>query len=225
MSKTTFLPALLISLSGFAPFAWSTTPVATFNSENLSRWQQRSFVGNTQYTIVSLDDSSVLKAQSNGTASIIAKPYRIDLLKTPYINWSWKVENTLLGLNERTKQGDDYAARVYLVLGRNLTSPSTKVINYVWSSNQAMGANWNNAYVGKRAQMLAVQGKGSPIKTWQQEKRNVYQDLIQLFGDKGSSKSNEAAYRYIDVVAIMTDTDNSQQSATAYYGDIFFTAK
>jgi hypothetical protein len=38
------------------------------------------------------------------------------------------------------------------------------------------------------------------------EKRNVYQDLIDTFGDQGSEKANLKAYNYI---AIMTDTDNS----------------
>jgi hypothetical protein len=69
--------------------------------------------------------------------------------------------------------------------------------------------------------MVAVRGKNDPLE-WHREKRNVYQDLITAFGDKGSDKANEAAYGYIDAIAVMTDTDNSGASATAWYGDIFF---
>ncbi|MFT5550449.1 MAG: hypothetical protein ACI9CO_002382, partial [Candidatus Azotimanducaceae bacterium] len=53
---------------------------------------------------------------------------------------------------------------------------------------------------------------------------NVYQDLINTLGDKGSKEANREAYQYIDIVAIMTDTDNSGKDAESYYGDIVFSA-
>jgi hypothetical protein len=60
---------------------------------------------------------------------------------------------------------------------------------------------------------------------WYEEKRNVYQDLIDTLGDKGSAEANLDAYQYIDIVAIMTDTDNSETDAESYYGDLVFTAQ
>ena len=48
--------------------------------------------------------------------------------------------------------------------------------------------------------------------------------MISQFGDKGSTEKNEKAYRYIDAVALMTDTDNSKSEATAYYRNIYFSA-
>jgi len=53
----------------------------------------------------------------------------------------------------------------------------------------------------------------------------VFQDLIDYFGDKGSEDANLRAYRYIDMVAIMTDTDNSGSEAESYYGDIVFSGE
>ena len=216
----------LSSLSIFCLSAYAVTsiPIARFETESLSRWQEKSFDGYTQYNIVTLSGQRVLKADSQGSASILAKQLKIDLKKTPYLNWSWRVENNLPRLNERTKQGDDYAARIYIVQGGN-TRWSTIALNYVWSSNQIQGSRWNNAFVGKRAKMLAVRGQADATKSWTVEKRNVYQDLIELFGNKGSDWKNEQAYRFIDAVAIMTDTDNSQRSAIAYYGDIYFSEK
>jgi hypothetical protein len=46
--------------------------------------------------------------------------------------------------------------------------------------------------------------------------------LIDVFGDKGSQEANQKTYRYIDIIAIMTDTDNSEKEAESYYGDIEF---
>jgi len=201
--------------------AYTDIPVARFETESLSRWQKKSFSGYTQYDIVTFNGQRVLKAESRGTASILAKQLKVDLKKTPYLNWSWRIENTLPKLNEQTKQGDDYAARLYIIQGGS-TRWSTTALNYVWSSNQAKGSRWNNAFIGENAKMMAVRGRTDVTKNWANEKRNVYQDLIELFGDRGSDQKNAQAYRFIDAVAIMTDTDNSQRSAVAYYGDIYF---
>ncbi|MGE3150714.1 MAG: DUF3047 domain-containing protein, partial [Pseudorhodoplanes sp.] len=54
------------------------------------------------------------------------------------------------------------------------------------------------------------------LNTWVSHKRNVRSDIRELFGQDITS---------IDAVALMTDTDNSGQRATAYYGDIWFSAE
>jgi hypothetical protein len=51
---------------------------------------------------------------------------------------------------------------------------------------------------------------------WVSEKRNIRDDFRQRFGEDIDT---------IDAVALMTDTDNSGQSATAWYGDLYFTAQ
>ena len=56
----------------------------------------------------------------------------------------------------------------------------------------------------------------SGLDTWIDEKRNIAEDFQKAFGQKPP---------LISSVAIMTDTDNTKESATAYYGDIIFTPK
>ena len=48
------------------------------------------------------------------------------------------------------------------------------------------------------------------------ERRNVRADFRELFGE---------SVRYVDAVAIMTDTDNTGGTAVAYYGDITFSSE
>jgi hypothetical protein len=64
--------------------------------------------------------------------------------------------------------------------------------------------------------MIAVQGKQQATGQWLNEKRNIREDYRRLFGDD---------IRYVDAVAIMTDTDNTGVEASAYYGDIYFSAE
>lgn len=189
---------------------------------SLDEWQSKSFSGETQYQWINQEGERYLQAISESSASGIAKEQRIDLLKTPFLNWSWSTQSLLSSLDETQKTGDDYVARIYVVIDGGWQFWSTISLNYVYSSQQAIGQTWDNAFAGDNVVMLAVQGKDSTPQTWYRNKRNVYEDLIQYFGDKGSDKENQEAYRYIDAVAIMTDTDNSEQKATSLYGDIWF---
>ncbi len=202
-----------------------TLNIAQFEKEALDKWEKKSFVGHTQYTIEKLDEKTVLHAVSDQSASGLAKEIKVDLKKTPFLNWSWRIENFLPKMDETSKPGDDYAARLYIVKSGGFFVWNTKALNYVWSSNQPQGSIWDNAYAGSNARMLALRSPQDALGKWVNEKRNVYEDMIALYGDKGSDKKNEDAYRYIDAVAIMSDTDDSKAKASAYYGNIYFSAQ
>lgn len=220
------IPSLLgMSLSLTTTFAFAqTVTIAQFSHENLEDWQAKSFVGHTQYEITELDDQTVLHASSDQSASGLAKEIKVDLKQTPYLNWSWRIENRLPNMDETTKAGDDYAARLYIVKSGGFFIWKTKALNYVWSSNQEKGAVWDNAYAGSNARMIALRDAADGKSKWVSEKRNVFEDMIALYGDKGSEEANEDAYRFIDAVAIMSDTDDSKGQVRAYYGDIYFSA-
>ena len=188
--------------------------ISHFSSEQLNGWKSKEFKNKTHYQIIQLDSKTVLKASSDSSASGLFKEQRIDLYKTPYLNWSWRIENRLGKLNEQTKPGDDYAARVYVVIDGGWVFWNTRAINYVWASNTKKGEIWPNAFAGDHAIMIALRSDEDPLGTWQTEKRNILQDLQRLFGDR---------IRYIDAVAVMTDTDNAKGKATAFYADIYFT--
>jgi hypothetical protein len=194
-------------------FAESTLMMGEFSRSHLDGWEQKTFKGETRYQLQTLDGVMVLKADSQGAASGLFKEQRIDLEQTPFLNWSWRVANRLNGLNEQSKAGDDYAARIYVVVKGGLAFWQTKVINYVWASNTAKDTVWPNAFAGDHAMMLALQGPEAPLNVWHSEKRNVQADLKKLFGED---------LRTIDAVALMTDTDNSGGQVSAFYGDIWF---
>ena len=202
--------ALFITKS---PMAETRLPIGEFSQNRLDGWESKSFKGETDYRLLNLKGITVLRADSHNAASGLFKEQRIDLDQTPYLNWSWQIANRLPGLNEQSKSGDDYAARVYVVISGGLAFWRTRALNYVWASNSTKDKVWPNAFAGDHAIMIAVRGPESPLNTWAHEKRNVRADLKQMFGED---------IRYIDAVALMTDTDNSNSQAVAYYGDIWF---
>ena len=187
--------------------------IGYFSSGSIEHWKSKEFKGQTLYQLTDLNGTKVLKAESADSASGLFKEQRIDLQKTPVMNWSWRIENQLGNLNEQAKSGDDYAARVYVVISGGLTFWRTKAINYVWASTSPKGKIWPNAFAGDHAIMIALRSSSDQTGTLYAEKRNILVDLKQQFGED---------VRYIDAVAIMTDTDNAHGKVTAYYGDIYF---
>ncbi len=199
--------------------------VTSLKDNGIQRWEQKIFSGETSYALGDYKNRMALKATSDDSASGLILKKQIDLVKTPYLNWSWLVENKLPKFDEHSKSGDDYVARVYVVIDGGWMVWNTKSLSYVWSSNQSKGQVWNNAFAGSKVKMISVRGKEDQDGQWYDEKRNVYQDLVDHFGDKGSEEANLKAYRYLDVIAIMTDTDNSGSKAESYYGDIVFSTE
>jgi len=188
-------------------------PLGEFSRNRLDGWEHKRFKGETRYQLQTLDGVMVLKADSRAAGSGLFKAQRIDLEQTPMLNWSWRIGNRLSGLNEQSKAGDDYAARVYVVVKGGLAFWQTRAINYVWTGNTAKDSVWPNAFAGNHAMMMAVRGPEASTNIWYSEKRNVRADLQELFGDD---------IRFIDAVALMTDTDNGGGQVSAFYGDIWF---
>jgi hypothetical protein len=220
MKRYALLLLLLCSFFTHADFSLSL-----IDEDGIKQWEKEIFSGETDYELVLLEDKKTLKAVSDSSASGLVLRKKIDLLKTPYINWSWRIARKLPKLDEHTKSGDDYAARIYVVMEAGWLGLKTKALNYVWSSSQDAGQVWNNAYVGSSVKMVSVQGRHSSTNQWYDEKRNVFADMIKYFGDKGSHTANLNAYQYIDVISIMTDTDNSETTAESYYGEIRFSSE
>lgn len=199
------LPALLYA-QGFG--------VASFSASDLLQWEPHVFSTATDYQLVQQgDNAEVLQAQCSDSASALIHRQRIDLRKTPYLSWSWQVQDVFPDLDEMQKSGDDYAARVYVVIDGGLMPWRSRAINYVWSSARPVGSSWDNPYAPEQVRMVAVRS-GKPAQAgMHREVRDVRADFEQLFG---------MHVDYIDAVAIMTDCDNSNTQAAAWYGDIAF---
>lgn len=177
----------------------------------LQGWKEHVFAGKTKYTVAG---KGVIRSISNGTASGLFYKKKIDLDKTPILSWKWKLKKTVKPKNEKSKLGDDFSARVYVLKSNKLLFWKTIVLNYVWASKAAKGSHWDSPYTAN-SKMIALQSGGS-LNTWKNARVNIKQDFKRLFGKD---------IRYIDAIAIMTDTDNSKGSAESYYSSLRLSAK
>jgi hypothetical protein len=184
----------------------------------------------TSYELVKDDQRVVVKAVSDASASGLVKEVRIDPKEFPIVQWRWKVDNLLKRSDVTRKDGDDYPARLYITFeydpekvsfAKKLMFKAGQVIfgnipiaaiNYIWDSKTPVGTIVDNAYTDF-AKMVVVESGSQKVGMWVDESRNIYDDYKKAFGEDPPM---------INGVAIMSDTDNTKERVTAYYGDIVF---
>lgn len=204
---------IVICLPAIAWAQGERIDIARFSRGDLNGWQTKGFAGETRYLLENSDGQLALRADSSAAASGRYREVSVDLNKTPMLNWTWKVDGILTGNDERTRKGDDYPARLYVVFSGGVMFWRTRAINYVWSNRQPVDSSWPNAFT-ERAHMIAIESGAERVGQWIRERRNVRADYRRAFGEEPGR---------VDAVAIMTDTDNTGLVTTAWYGDIWFT--
>lgn len=189
----------------------------------------------TRYQLVNAENGIVVvKAESLGSASGMTKKITIDPVKYPILNWRWKVLNQIRGSDPRTKTGSDYPARLYITFHFDPANASffeklrhktaslfygqktpLAAITYVWASDTLEDTYYSSPYTDK-VKIIVLQKGSKNIGRWVTQERNIVEDFKMVFGDIPPA---------ISAIAIMSDTDNTGTSATAFYGDIVFKKK
>ena len=207
---------LLFSLLIFSKFSFAeSVKVFEFSKTELSQLKVRKVRGadnKTVYSIGSNENGNYLKAVAENAGSGLGKEIKIDLNKTPFINITWKIEQDLSGINEKTKKGHDFAARVFAVKKTGATPLSNRAINYVFSSNAEVGENWSSPYTKKSIDNVLSTTKEN-LNKWVTVKANVKEDF---------KKFHDLNVDELDGLAIMSDTDNSKLTSVAFYQNIYF---
>jgi hypothetical protein len=185
----------------------------------------------TTYTLVKDGGAVVVKAVSEASSSGLTREIKINPKEYPIVQWRWKVANVLKKGDVTKKEGDDYPARIYITFEYDTGKvgffdkakyeaarllygqyPPLGAINYIWESKAPKGTVALNPFT-EQVKMIVVESGAERLNQWVNEERNLYEDYKKAFGEEPPM---------IFGVAIMTDTDNTGESATAYYGDIIF---
>jgi hypothetical protein len=208
--------------------------VGRFDTELLP-WQEvrlKSGLRPNTFRLLQWEGVQAVEVTSQASMSLLARPISVDLNLTPVLCWRWRIDASLSRADMRLREGDDYAARVYVSLrlppaslglglraqlalaravwGQDLPDAA---INYVWDNRQAVGTVRPNAYTD-RTQMVVLRSGDAQAKRWVWERVDVRQDVVRFFGPEAQAVQ----------LAITADTDNTQSSARAGFADLHFVA-
>ena len=193
-----------------------TVSVFEFTEEEFGTLKVRKVIGakgETEYSLGSNENGQFLRAEAKGTASGLGQKVKIDLNKTPFINITWKIEKDLKGIDEKTKKGHDFAARVFVIKKSGLLN--NKAVNYVFSSNNSVNESWRSPYTKSSIDYVLSTTKDN-INEWVTVKANVKEHFKKL---------HDLDVEELTGVAIMTDTDQTKIKAISYYQNIYFSSE
>jgi hypothetical protein len=150
------------------------------------------------------------------------------------LSWRWKVARSVERATWGTREGDDFAARVYvtfdvpvdalsladrarIALGRVLHGDDlpTAAICYVWASRVPVGTTGWSPYTG-RVRIVVLQSGDAHAGQWMTETRDLEADFRAAFGGPAPR---------ITAVMVASDTDQTSASATAWFGDLRLQAR
>ena len=210
-----FIQILILTLLVISSSKSETLKVFEFTNEEFDQLKKRKVKGETTWTLGSNESGNFIKAEAEGVGSGLGKEVLINLNKTPIINITWKIEKDLSGINENSKKGHDFAARVFVVKKTGSTALSNRAVNYVFSSNNEIGKYWRSPYTKKSIDYVLSTTKQN-LNEWVTVRANVKKHF-KLLHDLDVNELNG--------VAIMTDTDNSKLKAISYYQNIYFSSQ
>ena len=210
-----FIQILILTLLVISSSKSENLKVFEFTNEEFDQLKKRKVKGETTWTLGSNESGNFIKAEAEGVGSGLGKEVLINLNKTPIINITWKIEKDLSGINENSKKGHDFAARVFVVKKTGSTALSNRAVNYVFSSNSEIGKYWRSPYTKKSIDYVLSTTKQN-LNEWVTVKANV-KEHFKLLHDLDVNELNG--------VAIMTDTDNSKLKAISYYQNIYFSSQ
>jgi hypothetical protein len=189
----------------------AAAPLA-FAPQDILAWERERFQGETRYAL----EGDALRAVCRNSASGLFLKRRIDLRATPILEWSWLIDAVFDdGVDEMSKGGDDFPARLYVVQDGGIAVWRTRAINYVWASSNPVGSDWPNPFASQAHMVALRSGAPDAPGQWVTERRNIREDFRRYHGRDVD---------VIDAVAIMTDCDNRGTAAEARYGTVRFLA-
>jgi len=177
------------------------------------------------YTIETAGGKHVLKAESSASASAIVYKDVFDVYDHPRVKWRWKVKNVYSKGDVRTKAGDDYPIRVYIMFeydpdksgamdrikysfAKSLYGeyPPHSSLSYIWSSKDDPDTFVVSPYTDKAVMVLLEKGPAK-ADTWVDEEIDIMADYQKAFKTKPPARAR---------IAIMNDSDNTGESAVSY---------
>ncbi|MDY7029563.1 MAG: DUF3047 domain-containing protein [Spirochaetota bacterium] len=195
---------------------------------SLDRWEPLTFRkidAHTEYALVTEDGKNALRARAEASASGIIFTERFRVADTPFVEWSWKISNTVEGGNAAEKDGDDYAIRIYIIFPYDSSRvsfldkvkyetvrrlygeyPPLSSLNYIWANRPHDDEYLPNPFTD-RAMMIPVDTGSVYAGQWRTHTVDIREDYRNAFGEEVPEEAS---------LAVMADTDNTGASATAY---------
>ena len=178
-----------------------------FSDEGMKLFKKKGLGKKTIYTNGEDDKGWFLKAEADsGATGLGIEIDNKDLLKEmPFLNVTFKIEKDFENVDQTTKGGHDWAARIMVGHGKKFGS---KLLSLSHSSFLEEGFLQQSPWTkGSRDYVISNDKSGE----WHTRKINVKELLEKTHG-----------ISFTNFLAVFSDSNNSKQKIIAYYRNIYF---
>ena len=196
--------------------------------ESLDAWEPLTFPKieqHSRYRVEEKDGVSVLRTESEASASGLVSKSTIDVYEYPELSWRWKVANIYTNTDVLSKEADDYPIRVYVLfeydpdeasLGQRMQYRAARLIygeypphstlNYVWASAEDAPDMYPNPFTD-RARMIPLRRSDAHVSEWVEESVHILEDYRRAFGEDPPREAR---------IAIMNDSDDTEETSVSW---------
>jgi hypothetical protein len=196
--------------------------------ESITRWRPLFFPkieAHSTYSVTTLGSVSALKIISDNSASALVLKKKFNVYDFPNIAWRWQVSNVFIKGDSSRKDGDDYPVRLYVMFEYNPDKasfgqsvkygmakllygdyPPHSSLNYIWA-NKIISAPFIPNPFTSQAMMIPVDKGGEKAGGWMEHQADIIRDYRTAFGENPPAMAS---------IAVMGDSDNTGESATAF---------
>lgn len=220
---------------------WTSASPLNSNASPLSnpetvKWQHCAFPGkkSTRYRAVRLDGRDAVLSESDSAASMLRQHLRVEPSELGKLGFSWKVPTMISGADMTQRDSDDSPVRVLLAFEGDRSKFSAKnamlselalaltgepmpyaTLMYVWGTHSAPESVLINPRTD-RIRKLVLESGPARLGRWLDYERDIRADYEKAFGEAPGALVG---------IAIMTDSDNTRQKASAWYGPVRLMSK
>ena len=228
--------ALILGLTGCAHnlaerVSENPTLPQTWTAKEIVAWQPVRFPGKqaTEFVLQHHSSRLVVQANAQSSASMLRRNLRVAPEKLGTLEFSWHVPALIAGADVGQRENDDSPARLVLAFegDRSTFSAKNAMLNelslalmgepmpyatlmYIWCNKRPVGTVVHNPRTD-RVRKLVVASGPNQLNQWLRFERDIRADFELAFGEAPGALLG---------IGVMTDSDNTQSNAMAWYGDI-----
>lgn len=192
----------------------------------------------SELAIVSDEGVTVLRVHADSAVGTAAFAMQAGMADRPLLSWRWKIDRVVAGADTNTRPGDDFAARVYVsfdvpaaelplsdrakmklakaIYGMDVPTAS---LCYVWDNRLPPGTRRWSPY-SDRVRTIVLRSGNGEAGQWVSETRDLDADFRAAFGARHPGPTPA-----VTGIAIGNDTDQTHETATAWFGDFILKAR
>jgi len=207
---------------------WATTVTAVGPAPP---WTHQQFPGKraSHYSYARLDGRDSVQVESNAAVSMLRQVLRVEPGDLGRLRFSWKVSALITSADMKDRDVEDSPVRVVLAFEGDRSKFSARdamlselahaltgeplpyaTLMYVWCNDTESGTVLNGNRTG-RIRKLVLESGGAKLNQWLEYERDIRADFEKAYGEPPGA---------LVAIGIMTDTDNTRSTATAWYGPI-----